>query len=162
VDSATIEDIRPLYEAGIINGATTNPTLLKRAGAKSWDEAKKILKEILNLMHPDPVSLELTKTTIEEMVDQHTSNSEYVASGGARKDSGVRLIREIAAIFANYDIHSEVLAASVRNTAQLTEILLAGADILTVPAHVLNTLADHPLSDEGTLSFDSDAKVFST
>ena len=37
------------------------------------------------------------------------------------------------------------------------------SDILTVPAHVLNTLADHPLlSDEGMLSFDSDAKVFST
>ena len=267
-DSATIGEIKPLYEAGIVNGVTTNPTLLKKAGAKSWAEAKKILTAILRLMAPNPVSLELTRTTVKEMVtqaeelrklgpenavikvpiggytalsadkdpytglkvlrqlwerdirtnatlvfnstqafwaanagasyvspfmgrladymykndqpelapgnslyhiidhknsagDQHTFNSEYVASGGARKDSGIRLIREIAAIFANFDIHTEVLAASVRNPAQLTEVLLAGADILTVPANVLSTVADHPLSNEGMLSFDTDAKVFS-
>src|SRR5690606_17311807 len=37
-------------------------------------------------------------------------NTEYVASGGARKDAGTRLIREIAQIFANYDIRTEILA----------------------------------------------------
>ena len=68
--------------------------------------------------------------------DQNVFNTEYVASGGARKDIGVRLIQEISAIFTNYDIHTEILAASVRNFAQLSELLLAGADILTVPAHI--------------------------
>ena len=92
--------------------------------------------------------------------DQAVANSEYVACDGARKDSGVRLIREIAAVFANYDIHSEILAASVRNAAQLTEVLLAGADILTVPADILTTVADHPLSDAGMVQFDQDAQVF--
>ncbi|NQU43650.1 hypothetical protein HQ520_10215 [bacterium] len=268
-DTATIDEIRPLKEAGIINGVTTNPTLLKKAGAKSWNEAKEILTAILKLMHPLPVSLELTKTEPDEMVkqaeelralgpensiikvatggyqaletpcdpftglkvlhklwerdiktnatlifnstqafwaanagatyvspfmgrladymykndqpelppgnslysiidhknakgDQFVSNTEYVASGGARKDAGVRLVREIMAIFANYDIHSEVIAASVRNPVQLTEVLLAGADILTVPADVLGTVSEHPLSDKGMVSFDTDAKVFST
>ena len=35
-DSADIRDIEPLYRAGIINGVTTNPTLVKKAGAQSW------------------------------------------------------------------------------------------------------------------------------
>jgi transaldolase len=89
-----------------------------------------------------------------------TFNTEYVASGGKRKDAGVRLIREIAAIFANYDIHTEILAASFRNFSQLSEVLLAGADILTVPAAILARVADHPLSHEGMRSFDADAKTF--
>jgi transaldolase len=38
--------------------------------------------------------------------------------------------------------------------------LLAGADILTVPAAVLATVADHPLSDEGMKAFVEDAKAF--
>ena len=55
---------------------------------------------------------------------------------------------------------TEILAASIRNPAQLTECLVAGADILTVPAAVLATVADHPLSDEGMVAFARDAKTF--
>src|SRR5262249_22655761 len=92
--------------------------------------------------------------------ETHTWETEYVAAGGAVKDSGIRLIREIAAIFSNYDIHSQILAASVRHPAQLAEAMVAGADILTVPAKVLMTVADHPLTDEGMKKFTEDAKVF--
>ncbi|MCL5271626.1 MAG: hypothetical protein M1457_13975 [bacterium] len=265
-DTADYDDIKSLYEAGIITGVTTNPTLLKKAGARSWDQAKEMLTAILKLMHPMPVSLELTMLNREEMVrqaeelaalgensvikvpiggyraidpaadpytglrvihdlwerdirvnctlifnstqafwaamvgatyvspflgrladyeykhdhperpagnalywiedhrnaqgDQHVSNSEYVASAGARKDTGVRLIHEICAIFSNYDIQSLVLASSLRNPVQLTECLLAGADILTVPAEVLKTVPDHPLTDAGMISFNDDAQAF--
>jgi transaldolase len=88
------------------------------------------------------------------------ANSSYVATDGARKDSGVRLINEIVAVFNNYRIQTEVLAASFRNAVQVTECLLAGADILTVPAPILMGVADHPLSDEGMKSFVDDSKVF--
>jgi len=92
--------------------------------------------------------------------DQSVFNSEYVASGGDRKDIGSRLIQEISALFTNYDIHTEILAASFRNFAQLTECLLAGADILTVPAPILQNVADHPLTNEGMVRFFEDSKVF--
>jgi transaldolase len=92
--------------------------------------------------------------------DQNMHNSEYVASGGPLKDAGARLIFEIAAVFANYQITTEILAASFRNPVQLTECLLAGADILTVPTSVLTTVADHPLTDEGMKSFVEDSKAF--
>jgi len=92
--------------------------------------------------------------------DQNVFNTEYVASGGDRKDIGPRLIQEISAIFTNYDIHTEILAASFRNFAQLSECLLAGADILTVPAPILEKVADHPLTDAGMTSFVADSQVF--
>ena len=69
-DSATRADIEPLYKAGIINGITTNPTLLKKAGAKSWDQAKGIMKDLCAMLRPNPVSLELTELTEEAMVAQ--------------------------------------------------------------------------------------------
>jgi len=265
-DTAKIDEIKPLFDAGIIDGATTNPTLLKRAGAQSWDQAKDMMSEILRALDPFSVSLELTELTPAEMIAQaeelsrlganavikvpvggyaaidksldphtglkvvralwerdiktnvtlifnstqalwaakagatyvspflgrladylykhdlpertpgnalywiddhkdpeekeHTFNTEYVASGGARKDAGVRLIREIAAVFANYDIHTEILAASFRNSSQVSEVLLAGADILTIPANILTRVADHPLSEEGMVAFNDDAKAF--
>jgi transaldolase len=264
-DSAVRSDIEPLLKAGLINGVTTNPSLLKKAGAKSWSQAKEIMQDICALMNPYPVSLELTELTADKMVEQarelaalgansvikvpmggyaavmpgadpHTglkvvrrlweagvktnvtlifnttqafwaanagatyvspflgrvpdflskhdaasrpsgnslywiedndgdkrraANSEYVASGGPRKDAGARLIFEIASAFANYQITTEILAASIRNPVQLTECLLAGADILTVPAPVLQGVADHPLSDDGMKAFLEDSKAFS-
>jgi len=96
-----------------------------------------------------------------EAKDRRTANSEYVASGGDRRDAGPRLIFEIATVFANYQITTEILAASIRNPVQLTECLLAGADILTVPAVVLKTVADPPLSDDGMKNFLEDSKAFS-
>lgn len=265
-DSAVVEDIKPLVAGGIINGVTTNPTLLKKAGAQSWEQAKSMMKEILALLRPYPVSLELTELVEKPMLtqarelaamgdnavikvpiggypaldkkadpftglkvlkalyedgirtnatlifnttqafwaanagatyvspflgrladymykhdhperpagnslywledhknsadDQAVYNSEYVAAGGDRKDAGVRLIHEIVTVFANYGIKTEVLAASVRNAVQLTECLLAGADILTVPAKILMGVADHPLTDLGMESFLNDSKAF--
>jgi transaldolase len=91
---------------------------------------------------------------------ERVANTSYVALDGPRKDSGVRLINEIVSIYNNYRIKTEVLAASLRNAVQVTECLLAGADILTVPAAILMRVADHPLSDEGMVSFVADSKVF--
>jgi transaldolase len=266
-DTATISEIRPLKEGGIINGVTTNPSLMKRAGADSWKGAMKMMQEIVDYMAPGPVSLELTELTPEKMIEQakrlagmgenvvvkvptggyqaidkgfdpftglkvtntlwnnnikvnatlifnttqafwaanagatyvspflgrvadymykndhvergagsslnyiedhkvpeggpdRVANSAYVAAGGPRKDSGVRLINEIVAVFNNYRIKTEVLAASFRNAVQVTECLLAGADILTVPANILMGVADHPLTDEGMVAFVADSKVF--
>ena len=69
-------------------------------------------------------------------------------------------MHEIVTVFANYDIRTEVLAASVRNAAQLSEMLLAGADILTVPAPILMGVADHPLTDAGMKAFFEDSQAF--
>ena len=78
----------------------------------------------------------------------------------SRGDAGWVLSREIVAIFTNYNIHTEILAASFRNFSQVAEVLHAGADILTVPANILTRVADHPLSDEGLVRFVEDSKAF--
>ncbi|AEH22589.1 transaldolase [Thermodesulfobacterium geofontis OPF15] len=66
VDTAKIEEIRKVKEWGILDGVTTNPTLLSQTG-KPWKEAAlEILKEV-----PDkPVSLEVIATDFEGMVKE--------------------------------------------------------------------------------------------
>ncbi len=66
VDTAKIEEIRKVKEWGLLDGVTTNPTLLLQTG-KPWKEAAiEILREI-----PDkPVSLEVLALEAEGMIKE--------------------------------------------------------------------------------------------
>ena len=74
---------------------------------------------------------------------------------------GIELIEHIVQIFGNYDIDTEIIAASIRNTVHVTECALAGADIATVPYAVIEQMTKHPLTDQGIDKFQKDyLKVF--
>ena len=72
---------------------------------------------------------------------------------------GVELIETITAIFANYGIETEVIAASVRNPIHVTDCALAGADIATVPYKVIEQMTKHPLTDQGIAKFQADYRA---
>ena len=57
-----------------------------------------------------------------------------------------------------YGYDTEVLAASIRSVDQLHEVIVAGADIATVPASVLEKAVSHPLTDKGIEIFLTDWK----
>ncbi|MFO8017452.1 MAG: fructose-6-phosphate aldolase [Promethearchaeia archaeon] len=65
IDTANLEQIREMQELGIIDGVTTNPTLLSREGAEPRDQLKKIC-EIVD----GPVSGEVIGLTTKEMVEE--------------------------------------------------------------------------------------------
>lgn len=69
---------------------------------------------------------------------------------------GIDLIRQIAEIFANYDLDTQIIAASVRNPIHVTDCALAGADIATVPYGVIMQMVKHPLTDAGIIKFQAD------
>ena len=62
---------------------------------------------------------------------------------------GMELIRQIIAIYQNYDFKTQVLVASVRHTMHVVEAALAGGDICTMPYSVYQQLIKHPLTDIG-------------
>lgn len=66
---------------------------------------------------------------------------------------GMQLIRNIVQIFRNYNLKSEVLAASIRTPLHVVEAALAGADTTTMPPQVLEQMIKHPLTDKGLASF---------
>lgn len=71
--------------------------------------------------------------------------------------AGVNLIQEIVDIFSvSQDIHTEIIAASVRNPIHVTDCALAGADIATVPFSVIEQMVKHPLTTVGIEKFQQD------
>ena len=69
---------------------------------------------------------------------------------------GMELIRQIIAIYQNYDFKTKVLVASVRHTMHVVEAALAGGDICTMPYSVYQQLIKHPLTDIGLKKFLAD------
>ncbi|NLA27664.1 MAG: fructose-6-phosphate aldolase, partial [Firmicutes bacterium] len=69
---------------------------------------------------------------------------------------GVELVREITTIFELHNIKTEVIAASIRHTAHIPAVALAGAHIATIPFKVLRQMFNHPLTDKGIERFLSD------
>jgi transaldolase len=63
VDTAEIKDIRELHEAGLVDGVTTNPSLI----AKSGRDIKEVIKEICAVT-PGPVSAEVASLEYDGMI----------------------------------------------------------------------------------------------
>lgn len=75
IDSADLDEIRQGYAWGVVDGVTTNPSLLKKAVEKRVDAGEKVdlrayLSQILETSKGTPVSLEVTEYTAEGMIAQ--------------------------------------------------------------------------------------------
>ncbi|MFH1780676.1 MAG: transaldolase family protein [Candidatus Nealsonbacteria bacterium] len=256
IDSAKISEIEDAYSSGILDGVTTNPSLIKKAVQDLKKKGEQVdmedyIKKILKTAKGTSVSLEVTEFTYGKMVQQGKalfekfnpiSKNVYIkipintsfegeksrdfdglraiktltsqgipvnctliftpeqallaAKAGAKivspfagriddylRDSGnityskpdyfsqegrgnlndngivsgIDLIRKIVEIFKNYQIKTEVLAASIRNTRQVREAALAGADIATLPIEIIKELLSHYKTREGMKTFTEDA-----
>jgi transaldolase len=208
LDTANIDEIKKVAAMGLLDGVTTNPTLV----SKEKGDFKEILRNICEVV-PGPVNAEVVATNAEGMIKEghelvkihknivvkipmtregliavrklanekirtnvtlifSPNQALLAAKAGAsfvspflgRLDDishiGMDLVRQIIAIFDNYDFETEVLAASLRHPVHVIEAALAGADISTLPAKVFDQMFSHPLTDIGLERFLADwAKV---
>lgn len=69
---------------------------------------------------------------------------------------GSKLLYEVCHMIDMYDYKTELLAASLRTVRNLHDAILAGADVATVSAKVLEKSLKHPLTDSGIKKFDAD------
>ncbi len=203
VDTAEIADIEEAAAWGVVDGVTTNPSLMFRAGTANRKEQTLKIEAIVN----GSVSAEVISTDAEGMIEEAReilswSDNVYVkipaipeglkamheisqwpngrinatlifsanqallaAKAGAdyasifigRLDDagldGMEVVRETRQVFDNYGLDCRVLAASVRHTAHVTQALLAGADIITMPFAVLKKMIHSPFTDAGLKKF---------
>jgi transaldolase len=75
IDSAKLNEIKEAYSTGIINGVTTNPSLIKKAVDQLKKDGKKLdmtlyIKKILRVAKGTPVSFEVTEVSYEGIVKQ--------------------------------------------------------------------------------------------
>lgn len=71
-------------------------------------------------------------------------------------EDGSQLIADIADIFANYAIKTQIIAASIRHPMHVLASARVGAHIATVPFKVLESLFRHPLTEKGIDQFNKD------
>lgn len=65
IDTADVEAIRELSDTGLVDGVTTNPSLV----AKSGRDFKEVIAEICEIV-PGPVSAEVTAVEADKMIEQ--------------------------------------------------------------------------------------------
>lgn len=66
IDTADLGEIREAYDMGVLDGVTTNPSLMLKAGVRDFDAH---IQEICAIT-PGDVSAEITATTYDAMMEQ--------------------------------------------------------------------------------------------
>jgi transaldolase len=181
LDTASLEEISWAAQAGLIDGVTTNPSLLARDAGDS--DTNDLLKEICNVV-AGPVSAEVVSVDADGMyqegrklarIDDHivvkipVLEEGMVATRRLHAEGirvnvtlcfsslhGMEVVRETRQMFDNYGIETELLAASIRHPRHVVEAALIGADVATVPTSTLKKLLVHPLTDLGLDKFLND------
>ncbi|MEX0856488.1 MAG: fructose-6-phosphate aldolase [Gemmatimonadota bacterium] len=208
LDTADIREIRRAAEAGLIDGITTNPSLLAKVGGDR--PPRDVFLEICQAVD-GPVSAEVVAVDSDGMVEEGRRLSEihenivvkvplteqglracrtlrshdirvnvtlcfssvqallaakagatYISPFVGRLDDighdGMELIQEIRLFYDEYQIETQILAASLRHPRHVTESMKLGADCATLPSKVLYQLLGHPLTDRGLEQFLDDWK----
>ena len=69
VDTANLDQIREAHDLGILDGVTTNPSLMAKEGIQGTDAVMQHYKDICNIVS-GPVSAEVISTDFEGMVEE--------------------------------------------------------------------------------------------
>ena len=72
IDTANLDEIRKANEWGVIDGVTTNPSLV----AKEQRDFKELVREIVSIVD-GPISVEVISTDSEGMVEEALDMSKW-------------------------------------------------------------------------------------
>ena len=121
-----------------------------------------------------PEGLAATKVLTEEGIDTNVTlifsasqalmaakaGATYVSPFIGRIDDtgadGMALIAEIMTTWANYEVDTKVLAASIRHPTHVLQCMQLGAHTATMPTKIFKQLITHPLTDKGLDGFMKD------
>lgn len=71
-------------------------------------------------------------------------------------EDGMVLLSNMVKVYNNYNIETQIIAASIRHPQHVTNAALTGVDIATIPFKVLQKMVKHPLTDRGIDQFLAD------
>jgi len=172
IDTAEVSEIREAAMTGLVDGVTTNHTMLK--------EGRKLAKIAKNVAVKVPLTVDGLKTCyalanegtkVNVTLCFSAAQALLAAKAGAtfispfvgRLDdvgtNGLNLIADICTIYRQYpNLKTEVLVASVRHPVHIVESAKMGAHVATMPPATLKQLFNHPLTDKGLAQFNADWK----
>lgn len=208
IDTANLDQIKEAQDLGVLDGVTTNPSLMAKEGITGEENIEEHYRKICELVDGD-VSAEVISTDFDGMIreGEHLASLhpqivvkipiikegvkaiKYLSEKGIRinctlvfsagqallaakagatyvspfigriddiSTDGVALIRQIVNIYNYYGFETQVLAASIRHTLHIVQVMEAGADVATCPLNPILGLLKHPLTDIGLEKFLND------
>jgi len=82
----------------------------------------------------------------------------YVDRAARQSVGGCVVVDAMAAILAQLESSTRILAASLKSPQQIVDAVLSGADDITAALDVLRSLPTHPLSEAAVADFDAAAQ----
>jgi transaldolase len=208
IDTANLDQIREAQDLGVLDGVTTNPSLMAKEGITGQENVEAHYQKICEIVDGD-VSAEVISTDFDGMMKEaeylaalhpqivvkipmikegvralkHLSEkgirtnctlvfspgqallaakagATYVSPFIGRLDDissdGVKLVQQIVEMYQYYGFETQVLAASIRHTQHIIQVMEAGADVATCPLKPILGLLKHPLTDSGLEKFLAD------
>ena len=212
LDTADTELIKKYYGTGLVDGVTTNPTLIRKSGRDPEDVYQeladygvrdismkvvgdeKTMTEEGRRLHSkyafQSKKLSINPTTIKvplspdglrtcrslaldgikvnvtlvfsaaQAILASKAGASYVSPFVGRLDdqsvNGIGLINQIASIYRMHGSQTQILSASIRSVQHVSDSLLSGANICTMPPSIFEKMYSHILTDKGLELFDRD------
>lgn len=203
LDTADVDRIRSCSALGVVDGVTTNPSIVADSGFSYREAVSRIAAETdgpvfaqvladdvdgmvreargyqdwadevvakipasragfeaLARLRDEGVPAGVTVVfSVEQAVLAAKADATFVAPYVGRLDDaggdGVGTVRRIQEIYDAHGFETELLAASIRNTTQATDLYAAGVDAVTLSPAVLEDHVGHPKTDEGIAGFEA-------
>ena len=206
LDTAETDLIRKYYGTGLIDGITTNPTLIRKSGRDPEEDYQEIqdigIKDIsmevvgdsnemiedgirLATKFPNSATIKVPCTPdgllacaelscknlirvnvtlifdVAQAILSAKAGAAYVSPFVGRLDdnsiTGLNLIKDIDEVYRVQAIHrTRILSASIRYVNSVSQSFANGADIVTMPPSVFESMYHHVLTDKGLEIFDKD------
>jgi len=204
LDTAETDIVRKHFSTQLIDGLTTNPTLIRKSGKNHEDvyqefkdigltdismevigdtgnmisEGKRLHKKFgkcatikvpctyEGLQACAHLSVEGIKVNVTLIFSQSQAilaakaGAKYVSPFVGRVDDnsfgGLCLVKDIAKVYREHMVTTQVLAASLRGVRDVGRAFEYGADIVTMPPNVFEGMYNHILTDKGLDQFDKD------
>jgi transaldolase len=205
LDTADLSEIARGYDTNLIDGVTTNPSLIRKSGknpvdviremsylfpklksisaevvADSWEEMveqAQDFKDLSNVTIKVPCTVEGLKAcyhlskdlipvnvtlvfSVSQAILAAKAGASYVSPFVGRLNdnsfSGVALVQAISDTYSVQNVHTKVLAASLRDVHHVGRCFAAGANICTLPPKVFWKMYDHILTEKGLEIFQKD------
>ena len=143
LDTAEVDQIVEGYKTGLVDGVTTNPTLILRSGRQQSDVIEEIYQACPNL---ESISAEVVADTAEEMVEQAQP---YIALSD-NVTIKVPCTRE--GLKACYELHNDGILTNVTLVFSVSQAILAAKAGATYVSPFVGRLDDVGVDGIGLIS----------
>lgn len=151
IDSANIDEIRDLAKKGIVDGVTTNPTLILKEKERTGKNFEEIIKEVASIVS-GPISAEVNSLEYEKMVEEAkklSSISKNIVIKIPMTENGLKAVKTLK------ELGIETNVTLVFTPVQAVLAAKSGA---TYVSPFIGRIDD--ISDEGIKIIESIMKIF--